>query len=383
MPPAYVDPCNGHFPHRQAAGCCPIEKVRANRTITGSVRTATVGDVLPETLQGTITSTDMAFLNIVDHSADQAFDLQNASTENLMEAVKGGVISAGDAMSTMAIRIPTASAADQSTLKNCVSVIKDLVSIGHVAKANAGTQGNYLRLWAIAVKKTKALGQPIVVLDGAALGEDFFKDAHKNKATVERLTTEQYFDAALYQFGLFSHVTGVMPTEILSVFIHEVGYLTRIKHGKSFWVAQEYLIACLDLLDRKVCKASAIPNHDRAIMMDNAERLALKFIEAYSEKSGGVGVPLVDESNKSGKSPFNGQCQPATSNANCCPYFNRNKAHDNPKHLDSRGKCIFRHVCNHWVDNKGPSGRCLGTAGSAGHGWWNCDNPNKCDKALE
>ena len=103
----------------------------------------------------------------------------------------------------------------------------------------------------------------------------------------------------------------------------------------------------------------------------------------YAEKSGGDGVPLVDESNTTGKPPYNGQCQPATSRANCCPYFNRNKAHDNPKHLNSRGNCIFRHVCNHWVDNKGPSGRCLGSAGQPGHGWYNCDNPNKCDKALE
>ena len=258
-----------------------------------------------------------------------------------------------------------------------------MVSIGFIAKGPSEANGNFLRLWAISVKKTKALGQPIVVLDGATFGEEFFKEGHKNKATVERLTTEQYFDAALYQFNLFAHVTGVMPMEILSVFVHEVAYLTRIKHGKSFWVAQEYFIACLDLLDRQTCKAAEIANHDRGVMLENAGRLAQKFIEAYSEKSGGLGVPLVDEPHSSVKVPFNGLCQPANSKANCCPYFNRNKAHDNPKHLDSRGKCIFRHVCNHWVDNKGPSGRCLNTAGSDGHGWHNCDNPNKCDKALE
>ena len=386
MPPAappYVDPCNGHFSHRQAVLCCPIERVRANRTAANGTRTATVGDVLPDSLQGTITSTDMAFLNIVDHSADQAFDFQNATVAGLMEAVKGGVISAGDAMYTMALRIPTANAADQSTLQSCVSAIKDLVAVGHVARGSAGTVGNFLRLWAISVKKTKALGQPIVVLDGSTFGEEFFKDGQRNKATVERLTTEQYFDAALYQFNLFCHVTGVMAMEISSVFLHEVAYLTRVKHGKSFWVAQEYLIACLDLLDRKACKAQSIPNHDRGVMLGNAERLAQRFIEAYTEKAGGHSVPLVDEGSSSGKPPFNGQCQPASSKANCCPYFNRNKAHDNPKHLDSKGKCIFRHLCNHWVDNKGPSGRCLNSTGSDGHGWHNCDNPNKCDKALE
>ena len=83
-----------------------------------------MGDVLPESLQGTISSTDMAFLNIVDHSSDQAFDFDNATVAALMEAVKGGVISAGDAMSTMALRISGATAADQSTLTSCISAIK-------------------------------------------------------------------------------------------------------------------------------------------------------------------------------------------------------------------------------------------------------------------
>ena len=164
-----------------------------------------------------------------------------------------------------------------------------------MAKGSAGTVGNYLRLWAISVKKTKALGQPIVVLDGSTFGEEFFKEGQRNKATVERLTMEQYFDAALYQFNLLCHVTGVMAMEISSIFLHEVAYLTRVKHGKSFWVAQEYLIACLDLLDWKTCKAQAIPNHNRGVMLGNAERLAQRFIEAYSEKAGGHSVPLVNE----------------------------------------------------------------------------------------
>lgn len=382
MPPAYNDPCNGHFPHRLAAGCCPIEKTRANRATTGNTRAATVGDVLPESLHGSISSADMAFINIIDHSVDSTFNFDTATVEELMVAVKGGVISAGDAMSTMALRIPTAAPADQNTLRSCVSAVKDLVAIGHVAKGSAETNGNFLRLWAISVKKTKALGQPIVVLDGSTFGDDFFKEGQKNKAMVERLTTEQYFDAAIYQYVLFLHVTGVMAMEISSVFLHEIAYLTRVKHGKTFWVAQEYLIACLDVLDRGKCKASEIPNFDRGVMLGNAERLAQRFIENYTEKAGGVGVPLVDESGTSTKPPFNGQCQPVKSGSNCCPYFNRNKAHDNPKHLDSRGKCIFRHLCNHWVDDKGPSGRCLNTAGTPGHGWYNCDNPRKCDAAL-
>ena len=44
--------------------------------------------------------------------------------------------------------------------------------------------------------------------------------------------------------------------------------------------------------------------------------------------------------------------------------------------LTANGTCKYRHVCDHWVSDKGPGGIC----GSKAHTRANCDNPNKCDQ---
>lgn len=382
MPPAavYRDPCNGHFTHRQAVGCCPIEITAANRAVgANGNRTATLTGLLPTALQGAVSNADLAYFNVIDHRPDHAFNLGGADAAELVNAAKGGVISPGDAMAEMATRIPGAGAEDQNTLKSCISALESLVRIGHIGKSISDIKGNFVRMWALSVKKVKSLTGPVMVVDGSTMSlEDFESESgRKPKLSVERLTSEQHFDTAIYQFSLIAHATAVMPFEISTLFIFEVAHLLRIKHGEDFWVAQEYLIACLDLLDRGVCKAQDIPNYDRGIMLDDARRFAEKFMAVHAKKTDPLGAPF--PSDKPSMKSWNGECQPCDSKANLCPFYNRNKAHDDPKKLDKNGKCIFRHLCNHWVTDKGPSGRCM----AATHGWHNCTNPNKCDKALD
>ena len=47
--------------------------------------------------------------------------------------------------------------------------------------------------------------------------------------------------------------------------------------------------------------------------------------------------------------------------------------------LTAEGKCKYDHVCDQWVTDKGPKGRCL----SAKHKRGECDNPNKCDQPAQ
>jgi hypothetical protein len=379
MPPAaaYIDPCNGQFPHRQAAGCCPLQITIANRVVVAgaNTRTATAAGVLPSVLQDSFATADISFLNIVDHSRDHTFDLAGATPGELMTAVRSGVVQAGDAMGDLAGRIAGETPDNQRTINNIMSAMESLVKIGHIATATADCQGNMLRLWAIACKKTKLLGRPIIVLEGDQLAAELVAEGKKSRLSVERLTTEQLFDSCIYQWTLYAHVLGVMPMELSAMFVFEAVYVLRLRHGESFWVAQEYLIACLDNLDRQRCKVADVANFDRGVMLADATRFADHFSSAFGEASGAVPLANAGTGNKP---PWNNQCQPGNSRANCCPYYNRNKAHDNPKHLDSTGKCIFRHLCNHWVTDKGPSGRCLATD----HGWHNCSNASKCDTPL-
>ena len=90
MPPAWVDPCNGHFTHELVRGKCPIEIAAANRVVNGGRRTAAVGGILPSSLQDAVSTSDLAYLNTVDHTTDVGFDFGNATIQELFDAAKSG-----------------------------------------------------------------------------------------------------------------------------------------------------------------------------------------------------------------------------------------------------------------------------------------------------
>ena len=249
----------------------------------------------------------------------------------------------------------------------------ELVKVGFITKTTVQISGNYLRLWACTTKKMKRLSGPILVVEGNSLtldSGDSDPERTKNaKFSVDRMTTEHLFDACVYQWSLLAHTLGIMTFEISASFVFDTVHTLRVRHGENFWTAQEYFLACLDLLDQKKVMADQIPNYDRGVMLSDAKR----FGEMFSAKAGGTSATTRQE----GKT-WNGEFQPADrSGVAICPYFNNGKEHE-PKHLTSTGKCVFRHVCNHWVDNKGPNGRCE----SAEHSWPKCDHSHKCDKRL-
>ena len=209
----------------------------------------------------------------------------------------------------------------------------------------------------------------VVEVNSIAFVDGDTKTESKTKLSVDRLTSEPLFDAAVYQWSLFAHTLGMMTFEISAHFVFEVAHAIRIKHGEDFWTAQEYFIACLDLLDKKLVKASGIPNHDRSVMLSDARR----YGEMIAAKFSGSNKDIDSSGpSSSGVKTFNGEFQdPTNTKIQPCPYFNSGKPHD-PKHLTASGKCVFRHVCNHWVTGKGPGGRCE----SPSHSYKSCNHPN-------
>ena len=69
-------------------------------------------------------------------------------------------------------------------------------------------------------------------------------------------------------------------------------------------------------------------------------------------------------------------------NATPCLAFNLGKEHS-ARFLKKDGTCKHKHVCDHWVSNKGPGGRCLGTEGTPGHSRADCDNPHRCESKQQ
>lgn len=374
MPPAWVDPCNGHFTHEQTRGKCPLEIVQNNRVVVGGRRTAIVGGVLPTILQDSVTTSDLSYLNTVDHTADVGFDFTNGTVQEIFNAARDGVINGGDAMAELAGRIPPADEATQRTLGHTISAIENLVKVGRIIKTPLQSSGNLLRIWACCTKKMKRLSGPIIVVEVNSLTFDNGTDGEMSKTakfSVDRMSTEPLFDACIYQWSLLSHTLGVMAFEISASFVFEAVHTLRVRHGESFWTVQEYFIACLELLDLKKVKADKVTEFDRGVMLHDAKR----FGELFSAKAKGISP---SKPGTSGEKKWNGEFVSADrTNVMPCPYFNNGKEHDS-KHLSATGKCIFRHVCNHWVDSKGPGGRCE----SCDHNWPKCDHPNKCDKKV-
>ena len=383
MPPVYADPCRGHFSHPQRHGCCPIQITAANRALTDGARTATTGTYIPTDLCQAIDNHDLRFLNKDDHTNDSAYDVANATVDDLMVAAQGGVIDGASAMAEIARRIPgTAGDADlRGILTSSITAIKAMMETGIVIKSGENTNGNLVRLWALSMKRTLALGGPLLTSDGAdAMNIDVtVTDAsHTSRAKLQirRATTEAIFDTAVYMWTALAHSLGIMPLEISMHFVFEAVHSLRCKHKEDFWTAQEYLIECMDLVDRGICKAQSVANHDRNLVLDKARRLGAAFAEAAARVRNPLDAPMP---NGGRTKVWNGNFQPADSKANLCQNYNRNKAHDDPKWLTADGTCKFRHLCNRWVTDKGPSGKCE----RENCAWFKCSNPAKCNKALD
>ena len=380
--PAYRDPCNGHFMHRQATGCCPLEISAANRVVTNGVRPATAQTPLPNDFRDAISTTECVYINRVDHTNDQTFDIGNATPVALMDAVQSGIVDGASVLSELSLRIPRANGDEdmQRTLSSSITAVRALLDVGVVSKNRTEANGNLLRVWAISSNKLIGMDGPLLSVDAHnGISETVVvpggsSSAHgRSKLSIRRLKSESEFDVCLFMWSTIAHMMGVMPFDISCHLVFPVAYTTRVKHKENFWTAQEYFIECLDLVDRGICKADSVANHDRNILLADARRLGELFSVAGGKKPGKT---------NNDSDLWNGECQPITSRAGCCPAFNRNETHG-ANLLKPDGTCKFRHLCHHWVDNKGPKGRCLNTAGSPGHGHYNCDNPNKCSKPLE
>ena len=73
--------------------------------------------------------------------------------------------------------------------------------------------------------------------------------------------------------------------------------------------------------------------------------------------------------------PWNGKWNKETKSI--CWAYNREKAKHSATSLSPDGTCLHRHVCDQWVTNKGPGGRCEGN-----HPRHKCDNTAKCDSKV-
>ena len=136
------------------------------------------------------------------------------------------------------------------------------------------------------------------------------------------------------------------------------------------------------LCNRAIEDSGGLLNHGNLWMhsqfnalWEQAERaLALHYPKASLEVHGTFRGPRREARDVDTKATWNGQSTPDA--ARTCPAYNDPEG--KCQHvLSPDGTCMRKHVCDKWVTNKGPGGRCLGN-----HPRYKCTNPNKCDKPV-
>ena len=191
------------------------------------------------------------------------------------------------------------------------------------------------------------------------------------------------FSQALQLFILYGVQLAIFPCAAMSEFLLYVVHDTINKRGRPWQFAQELMLVMLkridDAGDLKKLNLLNIVNeaHLNTVYeeaMESAKYFYPAFFRAYPGKGEDdvcplAGAPAEEEIKYNGK---------WTRGAGPCSVFNTGGTHGK-RVLTAEGKCKYDHVCDQWVSDKGPKGRCL----SAEHERGECDNPSKCAQPVQ
>jgi hypothetical protein len=193
-------------------------------------------------------------------------------------------------------------------------------------------------------------------------------------AKLFRPTDLVQFSEMLNLFTMYAHALAVANVLVVTDFFEHVVFDT-VRRGESWKVAHELMLILFRRIEDsggRLTLGNAFEEIYLNTAMVEAAQNAAVFFRAPGGSPGNVTNPKV------GGKPYNGKF---TASGPTCRFYNTGAEHP-PEHLLPDGTCKFNHVCDQWVSNKGKKGRCLCTAGTAGHSRATCDNPNKCDAPV-
>ena len=193
--------------------------------------------------------------------------------------------------------------------------------------------------------------------------------------TIKRFKESWDFFESCNLWIMYCTALGLANAILLCSFLEHVVYDTIRLRGRPWQFASELFVIML----RRIEDSAGALNLGNCLndtylntVMEEAEattkRVYPEIFRAHPGKGG-------DGTSGTSGVKWNGKFT-STGNVGACYRFNAGMEHL-PEDLFSDGTCRRNHVCNKWVSNKGPGGRCLCTEGTAGHNMRNCDNPNR------
>eukprot|EP00316_Scyphosphaera_apsteinii_P021160 CAMPEP_0119333572 /NCGR_PEP_ID=MMETSP1333-20130426/85441_1 /TAXON_ID=418940 /ORGANISM="Scyphosphaera apsteinii, Strain RCC1455" /LENGTH=369 /DNA_ID=CAMNT_0007343669 /DNA_START=100 /DNA_END=1209 /DNA_ORIENTATION=- len=297
----------------------------------------------------------------------KAFDF-DVTTPNavVISAIRTRRIEAEDAVGRVAELMDThaASADNISKLKLLLTLIKTSKKVESFDGSGEHPVGRITFIFGTITNWVKSEG--IISRVSMAVGEGGTRSMFST--VIVRFDEWAHVAESLNLFVMYAYVFGLGAPTTITGFIQSAFYDTMRYHSYPFQVAFEVVINLMVKVEElagslqlaTVCDVV----HLNSVYAEAITSAIFFFpkLEAVLRK-GSAGVV---------KCEYNGKFTKGAERV--CPAYNLNIAH-NPSLLKQDGTCMCDHICNKWVSNKGPGGKCGGA-----HRRVDCDNPFKVEE---
>ena len=405
---AFVPVAGAVCPHcfGNLAGCdydndstsCPYVKattanVAAIAAAAGTTSLLTLSGVLaPRFLKAFTASMLSAILRLARRTAVTAFEVKATSKiDEIMHAITTGAIPYEDALVALGgLADSEADATRAAVLWRRYDMLSKAKEVGKLALTTTALEdtGVFSWLWAKTSEHvaTRAIDTSVSVEVGPPGPPPTSHSGATQNLLVSHLKvfkSEWDFMECCNLFLMYCTTLGLASVLTLTSF-YEYFVFDTLRRGYSW-----QLVSCMLYVVFRLCEESGglvtLANAHEKLHLNSVYQEAeiamnrlypgAGIFRAHPGKGGNTTQP-----GGAGDRTWNGKSN--ASSSKICSHFNFNRDHPATA-LQPDGTCKARHVCDAWVDNKGKGGRCLGSAGTAGHGRHNCDNPHRCDSPVQ
>lgn len=244
-----------------------------------------------------------------------------------------------------------------SKVKGAIDLLKSRAASDLHASLHA-TQGVFTFIWAKVGQYLEGLKKGMVRLVSASAKSS----ASDLTATVRYPASSDEFFIMINDWILVVCSLGVISFSFAMRFVKDTVHHVMMELKESYQVACCFFLIYLKKVETDPTRKLTLANVFRAGSEDTYLAEAKVNAEAFFRTRGGEPRPgaATDENGKDTERQtikWNGAFNKDAKRP--CAAFNFANEHGR-RSLDAKGCCKFNHVCNQYVDDKGPGGQCLG-----------------------
>ena len=384
--------CNGNVPNCPGDATCPMAIALATNLVVMAGGAAAANKVLDMGSGGT-PILPLPWLQILRPSVLDALvavarrapvgtpqAIRDMSVKEILDALIAGSTSHMDARLELARRVtdPATTAAEKNQIKTVCEVLPKASAEeeSRASKSNKmGNAGALQYVYALAMRIVRYLADPTrVSIAGGSSETQGTSSTAATLAAIE-LKRPKSLNDFLHSLTIWQSVlsaVGLASAAVLGPFLSDVVHVPMADHGWE--VALEHFLLYLQKIDSGCgwALATATSQGSQDTFLNKAIKAAPTPKDPPPSRQPGAD-PSGGKS-EGAKAKFNGKSS-SDPNARPCAAYNTGSEH---RRLNPDGSCPFRHVCDQWVSNKGPGGKCL-----MAHARMACTNAAKVSDKVE